>query len=76
MATDSILGPGEERERHAAPVAGRVVMSITAGQEGRLWVFVDGADVQQVAARIGAACDVLTRARPNVATTAGVLDGR
>ena len=35
-----------------------VLMKLTTGTDGALWVTVDGADVHQVAARISAVCDV------------------
>jgi hypothetical protein len=36
-------------------------VTLTAGPDGALWVVVDGADVNQLAARINAACDALLR---------------
>jgi hypothetical protein len=41
----------------------QVPARLTAGPDGALWVTVDGADVQQLAARIDAVCDVLIRAQ-------------
>jgi hypothetical protein len=66
MSTDSILGPGEGRDGHVAPVAGRVAVTLRAGPDGALWVGVDGADVQELAARISAVCDALTRAQSSL----------
>jgi hypothetical protein len=54
---------GNGRDEHAAPVAGQVPVTLTAGLDDALWVAVDGADVQQMAVRISAACEVLIRAQ-------------
>jgi hypothetical protein len=55
---------GDGRDgQHAAPVTSQVPATLTAGPDGALWVTVDGADVQQVAARISAVCDMLIPAR-------------
>lgn len=35
---------------------------LTAGPDGALWVTVDGADVEELTARISALCDVLMEA--------------
>ncbi len=38
--------------------------TLAASPDGALWVTVDGADVQQVAAKISAVCDALISAQP------------
>lgn len=43
---------------------GQVSATLTAGADGALWVIVDGADVEQLAARISAVCDVLIPEQP------------
>jgi hypothetical protein len=55
LGTDS----GVQLESH-----NQVPATLTTGPDGALWVTVDGADVQQLAARISAVCDVLIRAQP------------
>lgn len=47
----------------AAPVVSQALVRLTAGPDGALWVAVDGTDIQQVASRINAACEVLIRGR-------------
>jgi hypothetical protein len=42
----------------------QVPVKLTAGTDGALWVTVDGADVQQITARINAVCDVLIKRPP------------
>ena len=41
-----------------------VPATLTVGPDGALWVTVDGADVHEVSAKIGAVCAVLNRTRP------------
>ncbi len=43
--------------------ADRPTVALTATPDGALWVAVDGADIQELAARITAACDALYRTR-------------
>jgi hypothetical protein len=49
---------------HNEPITNEVTATLMAGPDGALWVTVDGADVQQLAARITAVCDVLISAQP------------
>jgi len=55
-------GSNDEQE---AQEAGIVPATLTAGPDGALWVTVDGADVQQLVAKISAVCDVLIPAQPS-----------
>ncbi|MFF1610939.1 hypothetical protein ACFVYA_24435 [Amycolatopsis sp. NPDC058278] len=48
----------------APPKRGYPPVTLTPGPDGALWVTVDGADLQEVAAKIGAICDALLPATP------------
>ncbi|WP_141978657.1 hypothetical protein [Saccharothrix saharensis] len=37
----------------------RIPATLMAGLDGEIWITVDGADVRQLAERIGEVCDVL-----------------
>lgn len=54
----------KRRRRSGSPIGARTGATLAAGPDGALWVTVDGADVQQLAARISAVCDVLIPAQP------------
>jgi hypothetical protein len=55
----------------SSPVTNQTPATLTAGPDGALWVTVDGADIQQLADRISAVCDVLASgpATPPMETT-------
>lgn len=54
---------GDGRDEHAAPVID-FPAPLTAGPDGALWVTVGGADIQQLAEKINAVCDMLIPAQP------------
>ncbi len=54
--------PGQRStSHHRGEAANHAPATLTAGPDGTLWVTVNGADIQQLADKISAVCDVLTQ---------------